>query len=116
LCYDTICRWQRLSNHSAVDDKQRAAQISEMATMSKLPQTDSIEELAAFWETHDLTDYEDELVEVSSPFVQREPAIVLHLEPEETRKLSVLAERTGRTTEALVQQWVREQLRVAVAS
>ncbi len=33
----------------------------------QLPQTDSIQELAHFWDTHDLTDFEDELVEVTEP-------------------------------------------------
>jgi hypothetical protein len=27
--------------------------------IEKIPQTDSIQELAEFWDTHDLTDYED---------------------------------------------------------
>jgi hypothetical protein len=31
---------------------------------TKLPRTDSIQELAEFWDTHDLTDFEDELEEV----------------------------------------------------
>ena len=30
----------------------------------KVSQTDSIEELARFWDTHDLTDFADELEEV----------------------------------------------------
>ena len=30
----------------------------------KLPQTDSIEELARFWDTPDLTDFEDELLDL----------------------------------------------------
>ena len=34
---------------------------------TKLPQTDSIQELARFWEKHDLTDFEDELEEVTEP-------------------------------------------------
>ena len=29
----------------------------------KLPDTDSIEELAKFWDTHDLTDFKDDLEE-----------------------------------------------------
>ena len=33
----------------------------------RLPQTDSIQELAHFWDTHDLTDFEDELEEVTEP-------------------------------------------------
>ena len=31
---------------------------------TNIPQTDSIQELARFWDTHDLTDFEDELEEV----------------------------------------------------
>jgi phage terminase large subunit-like protein len=30
--------------------------------MSKIPQIDSVAELARFWDTHDLTDYEDEVI------------------------------------------------------
>ena len=38
----------------------------------KLPKTDSVEELAAFWDTHDLTDFEEELEAVTeSVFVRR---------------------------------------------
>ena len=33
----------------------------------KLPNTDSAEELARFWGTHDVTDFEDELEEVTEP-------------------------------------------------
>ena len=32
-----------------------------------LPQTDSIQELAQFWDTHDLTEFADELEEVIEP-------------------------------------------------
>lgn len=31
----------------------------------EIPETDSIEELARFWDTHDLTDFEEELEEVT---------------------------------------------------
>ena len=33
----------------------------------RLPQTNSIQELAQFWDTHDLTDFEDGLEEVTEP-------------------------------------------------
>ena len=33
----------------------------------KLPNTDSVEELARLWDTHDVTDFEDELAEVTEP-------------------------------------------------
>jgi len=46
--------------------------------MSKLgiPETDSIAELARFWDTHDLTDFEDQLEEVTEPVFLREMEIV----------------------------------------
>ena len=39
-----------------------------------LPHTDSIRELAAFWDEHDLTDFEEELQEVSEPVFERSDA------------------------------------------
>lgn len=43
--------------------------------MSKpeIPNTDSVEELARFWDTHDATDFEDEVEEVKEQvFVRKE--------------------------------------------
>ena len=40
---------------------------------SKIPQTDSIHELAQFWDTHDLTDFKDQLEEVTEPIFERTP-------------------------------------------
>jgi antitoxin YefM len=42
-----------------------------MKKASKLPQTDSITELAKFWDTHDLADFEDQLQEVVEPVFER---------------------------------------------
>ena len=39
--------------------------------MPKMPKTDSIQELATFWQRHDLTDFEDELEEVPGLIFQR---------------------------------------------
>ena len=35
--------------------------------MNKIPKIDSVSELARFWYTHDLTEFEDELEEVKDP-------------------------------------------------
>jgi hypothetical protein len=37
----------------------------------KIPKTDSIGELARFWDTHDLADFEDQLEDVSEPVFER---------------------------------------------
>jgi hypothetical protein len=37
----------------------------------EIPETDSIEELARFWDTRDLTDFEDQLEIVAEPVFER---------------------------------------------
>ena len=44
---------------------------------TSIPQTDSIKELARFWDTHDLTDFEDELEEVSGSVFERQEGTVV---------------------------------------
>lgn len=44
-----------------------------------LPRTDSIHELAEFWDTHDLTEFESELEEVKEPTFERETRISVQL-------------------------------------
>lgn len=52
-----------------------------------LPRTDSIQELAEFWDTHDLTDVENDLVEVTEPVFERRTLIPLYLESSEAEVL-----------------------------
>ncbi len=42
---------------------------------TKMPQTDSIQKLAHFWDTHDLTDFEDEFEEVNEPVFELSPQL-----------------------------------------
>jgi hypothetical protein len=55
----------------------------------KIPKTDSIEELAKFWDTHDLTDFERELEEVGEPVFVRAKgtSLGIDLQPTEVRYL-----------------------------
>ena len=77
----------------------------------KIPEKDSIEELAKFWDTHDLTDYEDQLVEVTEPvFQQGVETIAVPLQPQEVKKVRHIAESQGVDYVALVQEWVLEKL------
>ena len=43
----------------------------------KLPKTDSIRELARFWDSHDLADFQGELTEVTEPVFARDESIQL---------------------------------------
>ena len=75
---------------------------------TNIPQTDSIQELADFWDTHDLTDFEDELEEVSEPVF--ETLVPLRLEPEEFEIIEGLAQSRGLSPANLIREWVLEQI------
>ena len=77
---------------------------------SKLPKTESIEKLAEFWDTHDLTDFEDELEEVAEPVFVRGSAIRVHLESREAKALEKMAQAKGVSREALIRAWVLQKL------
>jgi len=79
----------------------------------RIPETDSIEELARFWDTHDLTDFEDQLEEVRKPvFARREGATVaIALKPQEAQALRRMARSEGVEEALLVRAWIREKLR-----
>lgn len=79
---------------------------------SKIPETDSIQELAHFWDTHDLTDFENELEEVSDPVFEREPLMKIRLLPDEAKAVRQLAKSKGIPYPDLIRQWVREKIQV----
>lgn len=76
----------------------------------KLPKTDSIQELAQFWNTHDLTDFEDELEEVDEPIFEREAVVTVHLDPEEALILKSLAKSRGISYSNLIHEWIAERI------
>jgi hypothetical protein len=79
----------------------------------QLPQTDSIQELAAFWQVHDVTDFEDELEEVTEPVFQRPGMLQIQLQPEEVETIKAIAQSQGITHSALLRQWVLEKVKTA---
>lgn len=82
-----------------------------MKTMN-IPQTDSIEELAHFWDEHDLTDFEDELEEVTEPVFARgkKATVQIQLSWQELERLKRLARDRGVGYDVLAQQWIAERL------
>jgi hypothetical protein len=77
---------------------------------SKLPETDSIQKLAQFWDTHEVTDFEDELEEVVDPVFERGEAIQLHLESPEAQAVRQMAQAQGVSQEQLIHGWVLEKI------
>ncbi len=79
----------------------------------RIPDTDSIEELARFWDSHDLTDFKDQLEEIHAPvFVrEKEATFAIALTPEEVQVLRRIARSQGVKEPTLMREWVCERLR-----
>jgi len=85
--------------------------LSTMAKkMNKLPETDSITALAEFWQTHDLTDFEDALVEVTEPVFQRAERLSVSLPAADLAALRARARQEHTPETALVSKWIHERL------
>jgi len=78
----------------------------------QLPRTDSIEALAKFWDTHDLTDFEERLEEVQEPVFERraEETVTIHLPAPEVEAVKRLAKAKGIRPTTLIREWVLEKL------
>ncbi|MDE0324071.1 MAG: CopG family antitoxin [Candidatus Poribacteria bacterium] len=79
-----------------------------MMNRTKIPQTDSIQELADFWDTHDLTDFEDELEEVSESVF--DSIVSVQLAPEELEAIETLAKSRGISPGNLIREWIAERI------
>lgn len=84
----------------------------------KIPSTDSIEKLARFWDTHDLTDFADHLEEVDSPVFARAggTAVIVHLRPQEAKAIKQVAKSKRVRESTLLRRWVVEKLRATSAA
>ena len=80
---------------------------------STLPKTDSLQKRAEFWDTHDLTDFEDELEEVAAPAFTRRTrgaAIKVPLQVREAQAVERMAQAKGITREELLRAWVLKKI------
>lgn len=78
----------------------------------KIPQSDSIQELAHFWDTHDLTDFEDQLEEVKGPVFERKKILKIQLEPDDAEAVIQIARARGISNTELIKEWVHEKIHV----
>ena len=78
----------------------------------KLPNTDSIEELAKFWDSHDLTDFEEDLEEAGEPVFVRAKgtSLSIDLQPAEAQHLKEIARSKGVKETTVLRQWILERL------
>ena len=78
----------------------------------KLPNTDSLQELAKFWDTHDLTDFAQALEEVGEPVFARSKHAPLSVDllPKELQRVRRLAKSKGVNETTMVREWILEKL------
>ena len=111
-----VPRWQGFPRYGPTYDSQRETTVSAMEEKMKsqrFPNTDSVQELARFWDTHDLTDFESDLEEVPrAVFVRvRGTSLTIDLQPTEVQHLKQVARSKGLTETAVVRHWILERLR-----
>jgi predicted DNA binding CopG/RHH family protein len=77
-----------------------------------IPHFESVEEEAAFWETHDIADYWEEAKPVKVRFAKNlSEGLHIRLDPESLKELRTLAHEKGIGPTTLVRMWVMEHLR-----
>jgi len=84
----------------------------------KIPSTDSIDELARFWDSHDLTDFADQLEEVIEPVFTRRSTteVTVRLRPAEAQAIKHVAKTKHIRAATLIRRWVIEKLHAAGAT
>jgi predicted DNA binding CopG/RHH family protein len=82
----------------------------------KLPNTDSVQELAKFRDTHDLTDFAQALKEVGEPVFARSKyaPLSVDLPPQELQRVRRLAKSKGVNETTMVREWILERLHQSV--
>lgn len=79
----------------------------------KIPQSDSVQELAQFWDNHDLTDFEDQLEESKESVFERETVLHVRLQPKEVEAVREVARLRGIDYADLIREWVLEKVHTA---
>ena len=77
---------------------------------STIPNTDSITELASFWDENDLTDFEDQLEEVTDPVFERKSVVKIPFASKEISAVQEIANSQGIGLAELIRGWVLEKL------
>jgi predicted phosphatase len=87
---------------------------NEMERLTTISKARTIEEIATFWDTHDLTDFEDQTREVEIEVcLPRRRKVTLA--PELADRVAERARRDGISVETLVNLWVGEKLQVVAS-
>jgi len=84
-----------------------------MNQITTIPATDSIKEIEQFWDTHDLTDYEDQLEEIADTVFESKNTIRIDLGVDDAETIKKIALKKGIPYQILVREWVLDKVRTA---
>ncbi len=87
--------------------------MDQLLAKSKIPQFETFEEEAEFWDTHDTTEFEDEFEPVEATFAQPlvRRGLTVPLDAQTIELLQNLAEEKETEPATLVQIWILDRLR-----
>ena len=80
---------------------------------SKIPKFKTYEEAAKFWDTHEFTEFKDELEDVDIVFELNKPrteSLVLRIQKDIKEKLQKAARSKGLNVSTLARMWLMEKL------
>jgi predicted DNA binding CopG/RHH family protein len=81
-------------------------------TKKHIPEFSSIEEEAAFWDTHSTADYEHEFKPVRVRFAKKlSEGLTIRLDPDTLEKVRTEAEEKGIGATTLIRMWVLERVK-----
>jgi allophanate hydrolase subunit 1 len=78
--------------------------------VSSISQTRTMEEMADFWDTHSLADYDDQTYEVEITFDPSARRTFVSIEPELLSDLRRIARERRVSTQTLVNLWLRQRV------
>ncbi len=80
--------------------------------MAKIPEFKTLDEAAAFWDTHDFEDYieDTEAVAFEIRIPRRKRPLTIQLEPQVYERIEDLATRQGVLVENLISSWLKEKV------
>jgi hypothetical protein len=78
--------------------------------VSSISQARTLEEIAEFWDTHSLADYNDQTYEVEMTFDPAARRTYVGIEPELLDELRRIARERRVSTQTLVNLWLRQRV------
>ncbi len=80
----------------------------------KIPKFKNYKEEAKFWDTHDISDYIDEMKFVDVEFIprqKREESMTIRVEPELKKRLDQIARKNNISLSTIARLWLIERLK-----